>query len=434
MVVDGGDLFWKSKRLPESQRAQRLLKAEAQAELLTRDGLDVFVPGPGDLALGDDLLRLVDTYDVPLFAGNLQCGDRTFPGAVVLERGGHTIGVVGVTGASSDQCTLTEPAVDAVQRLLPEVAGSDVVLVVGHVGGSFAKDVGALGVDVVLDGSNTQLLEQPSALESGGIQLSAGSRGKTLGVLTWTWVDGGVGWTDTNARASLQSDLEIFETRLHAAQETLADAQNDRDRSRAQSRIDYFSGEVDRTQRELAALSNVDTRTSNHFSNTLVELSDKIGEDTAALARLETLNQAVAATPRATPTASTAQGPYVGSAGCKTCHMAESQQWQTTPHATAWATLMGQGKANDESCFSCHATGAHHPAGPQTISEVGPLKDVGCESCHGPGREHVQAPSTQNITGDPPQAVCVQCHDGEQDQGDFDWLTYRPQIVHSAPE
>ena len=113
------------------------------------------------------------------------------------------------------------------------------------------------------------------------------------------------------------------------------------------------------------------------------------------------------------------------------CHVSQSQQWQTTPHASAWASLMGEGKADDESCFSCHVTGGHHPAGPQSVAEVGPLKDVGCESCHGPGRAHVASPSSETITSDPPQAVCVQCHDGEQDQGDFDWATYRPQVVHS---
>jgi predicted CXXCH cytochrome family protein len=431
VVVDGGNLFWKSKRLPETQRAQRVLKAEAQAELLMRDGLDVFVPGPGDLALGEDLTRLVETYNLPLFAGNLQCGDQSFPGSVVLERGGHTIGVVAVTSATSDACALTEPPLDAVKRLLPDVAGSDVVLVVGHVGGTFAKDAGALGVDFVLDGTNKQLSPVPSTLESGGVQVSAGSRGKALGVLTWTWVDGGVGWTDTHAKESLKSDRVVFETRLDAARDTLDNADNDRDRSRAQSRIDYFSSEVDRVDRELAALSDLDTSSANHFTNELLELSDKVGEDTAILARLETLEQAVADAPKITPTAPTAQGPYVGSSACKVCHVSQSQQWQTTPHASAWASLMGEGKADDESCFSCHVTGGHHPAGPQSVAEVGPLKDVGCESCHGPGRAHVASPSSETITSDPPQAVCVQCHDGEQDQGDFDWATYRPQVVHS---
>ena len=122
----------------------------------------------------------------------------------------------------------------------------------------------------------------------------------------------------------------------------------------------------------------------------------------------------------------------MGSGACAGCHTEQYAQWQTTPHAHAWQTLVDQKRHMDLDCFTCHVTGAFDPEGPQHPNQVGQLKNVGCESCHGPGRDHVGAPGPGQMVVNPPESTCTQCHDGAQDGGRFDYATYLPKVVHGT--
>ena len=96
VVVDGGDLFWKSRVIRDRDLAQRQLKAQTQAKLLAQQGMDAMVPGEGDLALGiSEYVAL--TQDMPVLAGNLVCGEQTWPLTRVVRAGGQKVGVIGVT-------------------------------------------------------------------------------------------------------------------------------------------------------------------------------------------------------------------------------------------------------------------------------------------------------------------------------------------------
>ena len=98
----------------------------------------------------------------------------------------------------------------------------------------------------------------------------------------------------------------------------------------------------------------------------------------------------------------------------------------------AGASLTEQRRQLDDACYSCHVTGAGHADGPATAraAEGAKLVNVGCESCHGPGKAHVAAPSEVKLRRDPGVDVCIACHDGKQDEGRFDYPTYRPKVVH----
>ena len=52
---------------------------------------------------------------------------------------------------------------------------------------------------------------------------------------------------------------------------------------------------------------------------------------------------------------------YTGAAACATCHPAETGQWKTTPHASAYATLLSKRRQGVPGCFACHVTGFRQP-------------------------------------------------------------------------
>ncbi len=103
---------------------------------------------------------------------------------------------------------------------------------------------------------------------------------------------------------------------------------------------------------------------------------------------------------------------YVGSDACRFCHQHEYQQWQTTAHAHAYATLEKVGSQFDPECVLCHVVGMKYTSGFISQEQTAHLKDVGCENCHGPGSEHVKTLGKIKTTG--PKSTCLDCHTPEK--------------------
>ncbi len=171
---------------------------------------------------------------------------------------------------------------------------------------------------------------------------------------------------------------------------------------------------------------------------------------------------------------------YVGSESCKTCHKAEYEKWEKTPHGHAMDTLEKVAKRPalrqfDGECVQCHSVGFHHPSGYTDATKTPYLKHVGCESCHGPGSGHSAAPRDKELLAlmspwkqegaaklpdaaffkkmaDTPaiergkiaqvpaqqilvrqvEGVCMKCHDHEADPN-FDIYKNWPKIDHTVP-
>ncbi len=126
---------------------------------------------------------------------------------------------------------------------------------------------------------------------------------------------------------------------------------------------------------------------------------------------------------------------YMGAKACQSCHGWEYEQWESTPHANAWATLEETGRLRESTCVPCHSTG-------YTDSEFMPerlvpyeVRSVGCEACHGPGEAHIlyreweiYGELTGEVRGEdlmdpiipiPPERTCTACHVPPYDEG---WL------------
>lgn len=432
-------MFWKSETIPEAEGAQRVLKAALQAEAYALLGLDGFTPGAGDLALGLETFTRITT-PLNVLAGNLTCGETTWPGGRVVQRGGLNVGIVGVVGAdeaagTQGACAVSDPvaAANAAAASLGEVD----LLIALHTGGASlsAKLAEAVpGLDFVLDGKVGASFPEPRPLAGGQVfELGAGGQGKKLGVLSLELTDGATAWDGEAATGELERRITLAKKRVTEAEAALAGAADTKSKDRLAQRLQTLQKQVVELEAQLAALAPKTSGPTNRFSVELLELSAKVPDHapTQALvaATLAQLN-GVAAQPAAAQAPSRA---FAGSETCRACHPAAFTQWSTTPHARAYASLEAVSRANDRDCASCHITGAFHPDGPQGPEGLSPtLRNVGCESCHGPGLQHSAAPADHPMRAEVAPEVCTSCHDGDRDGGRFDPAVYRPKVLHGG--
>ena len=120
---------------------------------------------------------------------------------------------------------------------------------------------------------------------------------------------------------------------------------------------------------------------------------------------------------------------FVGMSVCITCHAREYAQWRTSPHATAWKTLMAQHKASTPECISCHVTGFARPGGFRTADDAARFGNVQCEACHGMGTQHRDWTENGNEVQ---EATCRGCHT-DTTSPTFKLADYRPHILHEPP-
>ncbi len=121
---------------------------------------------------------------------------------------------------------------------------------------------------------------------------------------------------------------------------------------------------------------------------------------------------------------------YVGAARCRDCHASEYAQWRTTPHASAYKTLLERHRQVQPRCVSCHVVGYGQPTGFHFGDQEVPLGNVQCEVCHGPGGDHSRNPVTSNIVRSVPQELCVSCHN-EEHSGSFVYAARIRMVEHS---
>jgi thiol-disulfide isomerase/thioredoxin len=138
-----------------------------------------------------------------------------------------------------------------------------------------------------------------------------------------------------------------------------------------------------------------------------------------------------------------ADGAFVGSDRCQSCHEAEHAQWGTTPHARAMGTLAAStehpGADTDVACVQCHASPTRSGPPSPNLADYRVAESVGCESCHGPGEAHVAAGGgTDNIQGlgeSCPvcvlEAICTSCHTSQWDPN-WDLDARLPAVGHGG--
>ncbi len=122
-------------------------------------------------------------------------------------------------------------------------------------------------------------------------------------------------------------------------------------------------------------------------------------------------------------------GVYVGAARCKDCHRPEYEQWRTTPHASAYKTLLDAHRHYQPRCVVCHTVGFGTAHGYRVGDPKDTLVNVQCEVCHGPAGEHVRSPSAANVRRKVPPTVCLECHNPDHSDG-FDYARRLASVRH----
>jgi hypothetical protein len=119
---------------------------------------------------------------------------------------------------------------------------------------------------------------------------------------------------------------------------------------------------------------------------------------------------------------------FLGAEVCARCHRAEFDQWKSTGHARAWATLVGVHADSRSDCVKCHVVGYRQPGGFHASADAPRLGNVQCENCHGMGTQHDATRASARLT----EATCRQCHDDTSSPA-FSFPVYQPHIVHRPP-
>lgn len=424
---------------PPRDLDQRRLKAELIVDAFQIDGIDAMAVGGEDWALGSDWLRgMLTDKGAPVLAANLWCEEaRPFGSSVVVERDGHRIGFVGVTLGDVEGCEVREPAA-AARQAVAELGEVDlrVALVPALHDQQLATFLGAgVDVDVVIDARGMHTQGAPERRTNAWV-VGAGTRGKQLGRLDLTWVDGGQGWAPTRYGDQLRERVARSEQRVAAHEAQAAAATEPELKQRFQVQVDAYRRQAEQQRAELERFGG--GAGTHRLTSSVIALEKAMPEHAATRQRIDRTLDEIRALGTGSAMRAVLAGrsgfgdAWAGSDACATCHVAEHQQWSATPHARAWETLVHEKREQDSDCFSCHATGVGQVGGPETPVEAGTMRDVQCEACHGPAKAHVAAPGRVKPVRTPDMGVCTTCHDGDRDGGRFDFGTYLPRVTHGA--
>jgi len=426
--------------LTEAQLEQRRLKADLIAESYALVGLDVIALGDQDWILGTDWLQdMVKRHELPVVAANLQCqGSKPYPGHKVVEVDGRRLGIIGVTLGPVQGCEVS----DAHAAILGELqVMGEVDVTIGLIPGKTPVELAPIlepapPLDLVLDGRGRHSANSPEKMGQ-SILVSAGTRGKSLGQASLTWVEGASGWSSPGERDKVQSRLDTTLKRLADTEARLTGEKDERRKAAWERQIKSYRTHKVQLENQLQNLGD-DGGGTNQVMFSEVSLTATVSDHEATRVLVDkakgkmgevTLAPKLHLAPHVAPHDSV----YAGSQACKSCHPTQFAQWAQTAHASAYQSLVEQRSHMDDSCWHCHVTGAKQEGGPQTAVDVRGLRDVQCEACHGPARAHISDPSSAALkpSAQVPQSNCVNCHDGQMDEGRFNYETYLPKVIHS---
>ena len=208
ILVDGGDQF-------QGTLFYTYYKGKASAEMMNKMGYDAMTVGNHEFDDGPEVLKgFADAVDFPILMSNADITgepllDGTIQKAVIIERGGEKLGLIGLTPQDTDELAspgpgvkFTDPAT-AVQEQVDRLTANGInkIIVLSHSGYEVEKAIAAAttGVDVIVGGHSHTLLSNtdedavgpyPTMVGNTAIVTSR-SYGKYLGELNVTFDDEG---------------------------------------------------------------------------------------------------------------------------------------------------------------------------------------------------------------------------------------------------
>jgi hypothetical protein len=435
VVVDGGASLAPRQQLAAGELQQRQLKADVIAKAWVLEGIDAVALAPSDWALGKSTIDGLVTNDkLPVLAANLDCGGtKPYPASVIVERANLRIGIVGVTGGEIPGCTVGDP-VAAAKEALAALGPVDVSMVLLGLDTpqTTAFEASDAAFDFVIDDEGRQSATVPPIGKAWGLQ--PGTRGKQVGIATLEFVDGAAGFDPADRDQTLAVEVQRLQSRLDAANKRLGTGVTPEAETRLKAQVATYEKQLADAKTDLAAAQATTGAVHNSVKVVITPLGAEIADHEATAALVVAAKAQISGDPAPVVAAVAHLAPkgstYAGADVCATCHPVESAQWASTPHARSWSALAKAGNAQDTACIGCHVTGVDTVGAAELATAAPGLRDVQCEACHGAAQSHASAPTAATATAVPDEATCRTCHDGKNDQGQFDWATYRPKVVH----
>lgn len=400
--LDAGELLTRGISASDTDRegrARTVLAASASV------GVAAWVPGPSDL-FGLGLDEMAAVTDPPAVSATWLRPDGTplFPPALVLERDGRRIGVIGLSaspmGSGMSDRVQVRDAVEAAREALSELPTDlDLVLALGSVSDDeadrVAREVPGLSLILTTSGRNYNEVREVSGVPI----IESLDRGRYAQVLA------------THLGSTPDVALE-----LHPAAATWRNLVQLRATNSGSPNPALDGAEA--AFRDLSAGRNLAWLETRPLAQDL----DGPTRVAALLGDYKTRVLTEAAARAAEPPPPTEPG-FATAASCTTCHTNEFARWTFSDHTRAWQSLVERQATANPECLPCHTTGFGQPGGmgELTTASIRAFKGVQCESCHGPMRGHPDDPRVQS--GPVTVERCLTCHD-EANSPDFDWPTY----------
>jgi 2',3'-cyclic-nucleotide 2'-phosphodiesterase (5'-nucleotidase family) len=370
LVVDAGD--W----APDAGRPAEEPKLGFLLEMMGLMGYDAIGVGERELSFGLARFQaMAQKSKVPVIAANLidkKSGKPAFKPSVVVKKGGIKVGVfalvgpkITLPGRTADSLVIEDPIASAQEMVAQLRKQADVVVLLAHLGRTEGEDLAAQvpGIDVVV------LAHHPGFVAEGrrvndAITVASGEQGQNIGLTLVTVEDKKV--------ANLESATKILMPEVGER------------------------GDIAKLTKEFEDKVNAEAKKKQQ-TEAVTSLVPKPGEDQ-----------------------------YVGSETCMGCHADQAEQWKTTQHAHAFATLERVQKDATPECVQCHVVGFGRPGGYANAQTHAKLKNVGCETCHGYGTRHDMFAKEG---GKVAEAVCVTCHTPANDPG-WNYAAKLPRVSH----
>lgn len=343
--------------------------------------IDAVGVGDHDLRFGLAPLReRARAANLPLVCSNLELKathQPAFPRTLIKRVGPATVGVfcvmtdTGDLGPARDSLVVTDPAIAAQQAIAAlRKSGATVIVMLSQLGKVGAEDlVSSLdGIDVAIVGREPPLIAN-GRMVRGTVLVYGGQQGQWIGV----------------------------------------------------TRVPLGPGGAARPAASEMAMLGPNIPTEPAMARRVQEYEDGFNEKMRAAEKARTSSLGIT-------TAKYQPEHFVGNEVCARCHQAESAQWNGTPHARAWRTLVERKKDATPDCVPCHVVGFGRAGGFVTADVTPKMVNVGCENCHGMGTDH-QSGMLGGAHRSVAESVCRTCHDATSSP-EFDFAQFRPYIDH----
>ncbi|HBQ21186.1 MAG: hypothetical protein A2Z91_00445 [Deltaproteobacteria bacterium GWA2_38_16] len=379
LILDSGDLLFKSSMAPDYLRAQWKDQAEFLVDQFNLIGCDAIGIGDNDFALGVDFLQeLQKKAKFPFLSANIidhKSGKTLFTPYIIKTVLGVKVGIFSVIDASLKlpESVHSQDAIVMAQEVIKELSPKvDFMIALTHQG--VEKDIllaqKVKGIDFILGGHDGAYLAQPKQVGNTLI-FEAGDQGKYVGVLKASLKKG------VHTYAS-PADIQGSEGKVIQIDDQLKQLREMKKGDLYQSDIGFKSS-TDRQEQELLRQKweleqeiELSKTKGNQFTHQLIALDEQMGNgDNRIFQNVQQfkihkieLDQKI---PMDTKMgALTKKGntlEYATYQKCKECHKTQQEVWEKSKHATAMIPLYIRNQHKNPECLICHSVGLQKPGG-----------------------------------------------------------------------